>query len=87
MDENGKQDGVLCVSAEQAWLFLFVALQASEDFFTFEQENITVSVMAVSNTIPLVKGKRQTLLIPANLNNTWEVVSTGLQNFHNTNTP
>ncbi|XP_062313746.1 solute carrier family 15 member 1 [Osmerus eperlanus] len=48
---------------------------ASEDFFTFEQDNITVSLVApaISRNISLVKEKRQTLLIPLDPNNAWEV--------------
>ena len=85
---NLKRDGMLFVSAEQASLFLLLTLQASEDFFTFEQDYVTVSLVtpAMSRNVTLVKAKRQTLLIPADLTNTWEVVSTGPPNCHNTNT-
>lgn len=48
-------------------LFLFVFLQFSDDFYTFEKENITVSIgnPVVTKTFSLEKGKRKTLLIPS----------------------
>lgn len=56
----------------------FSVLQASGEFFTFNDETITVSIMgnpSVTRPIPLGKGQRQTLLIPLNLNDEWQLVS------------
>lgn len=53
------------------------ALQASEDYFTFETENIVVSVDSpqVIKPIFLSMGLRQTLLIPPDVSNDWILVS------------
>ncbi|XP_056144979.1 solute carrier family 15 member 1 [Lampris incognitus] len=47
--------------------------QASENYFTFEEQTITVSVGSppTSRDIPLATGKRQTLLIPSNTSHEW----------------
>ncbi|KAF7661999.1 hypothetical protein LDENG_00249690 [Lucifuga dentata] len=49
------------------------AVRASENYFTFAEENITVSIgnPAVSRTIRLTRKMRQTLLIPSNISNEW----------------
>ncbi|KAM4557783.1 solute carrier family 15 member 1 [Odontesthes bonariensis] len=51
------------------------AAQASDEYFTFENENITVTTTAgsniVQNNIFVAMGKRRTLLIPSNLDNDW----------------
>ncbi|XP_070770371.1 solute carrier family 15 member 1 [Enoplosus armatus] len=49
------------------------AAQASDQFFTFEEERILVSIVSTSVTkdIFLAKGQRQTLLIPSNLTAEW----------------
>ncbi|XP_010771863.1 solute carrier family 15 member 1 [Notothenia coriiceps] len=49
------------------------AAQASENFFTFKEHIIDVKIVGpeVTKSIPLVKGKRQKLLIPANINDNW----------------
>uniref|UniRef100_A0A672IGB5 Solute carrier family 15 member 1 n=1 Tax=Salarias fasciatus TaxID=181472 RepID=A0A672IGB5_SALFA len=46
---------------------------ASDEYFTFETEEVTVSVAssALTTTILLTKGERQTLLIPAVINSEW----------------
>ncbi|XP_034549542.1 solute carrier family 15 member 1 [Notolabrus celidotus] len=51
------------------------AAKASDEFFTFADESIEVSIgiPPVKKTIPLEKGKRQTLLIPLNLNEQWQL--------------
>ncbi|XP_074550816.1 solute carrier family 15 member 1 [Halichoeres trimaculatus] len=51
------------------------AAWASDDFFTLEDENITVSIgnPPVTKNISLEMGKRQTLLIPLNLNDDWQL--------------
>uniref|UniRef100_A0A672IG49 Solute carrier family 15 member 1-like n=1 Tax=Salarias fasciatus TaxID=181472 RepID=A0A672IG49_SALFA len=50
---------------------------ASDEYFTFETEEVTVSVAssALTTTILLTKGERQTLLIPAVINSEWLLVS------------
>lgn len=57
-------------------LFCFI-LQASDEYFTFETENITVSMesLKITKTISLTKGLRQTLLIPSNISHEWLLVS------------
>lgn len=54
-----------------------VSVQQASDEFTFTEENITVSIgtPAVTQTIQLTKGQRQTLLIPSNLNEKGALVS------------
>ncbi|KAM7380497.1 hypothetical protein PAMP_003788 [Pampus punctatissimus] len=49
------------------------AAQASDEYFTFDAGEISVSIGSpgVTRPISLVKGKRQTLLIPSNINETW----------------
>ncbi|XP_061827540.1 solute carrier family 15 member 1 [Nerophis lumbriciformis] len=49
--------------------------QASEQFFTFEEEEISVSVDGPGETRPvfLSKGERQTLLLPSNLSQEWQL--------------
>ncbi|XP_061736128.1 solute carrier family 15 member 1 [Nerophis ophidion] len=49
--------------------------QASEQFFTFEEEEISVSVDGPGQTRPvfLSKGERQTLLLPSNLTQEWRL--------------
>ncbi|XP_051260728.1 solute carrier family 15 member 1 [Dicentrarchus labrax] len=49
--------------------------QASEEFFTFEAGNISVSIAspAVTKIISLEKEHRQTLLIPSNLTDEWQL--------------
>lgn len=49
--------------------------EASPDFYTFDTDIVVVSVgnPPVSRNIPLTKGHRQTLLIPTNLTNEWEL--------------
>uniref|UniRef100_A0A8C9XW45 Solute carrier family 15 member 1 n=1 Tax=Sander lucioperca TaxID=283035 RepID=A0A8C9XW45_SANLU len=44
------------------------ATQASDQFFTFEAEMVSVLIGNMTKTIPLAKGRRQTLLIPSNIN-------------------
>lgn len=61
------------------WLHCFntFSLQASDEFFTFDQEIIRVSIGSPEETkyIPLAKEKRQTLLIPSNIADEWLLVS------------
>ncbi|XP_067459736.1 solute carrier family 15 member 1 [Thunnus thynnus] len=50
--------------------------QFSDNFFTFEAEQISVSISQLggpemTRSISLTKGKRQTLLIPSNINKEW----------------
>nr|XP_019945333.1 PREDICTED: solute carrier family 15 member 1-like [Paralichthys olivaceus] len=47
------------------------AAQASDEFFTFEEGNISVSIGEVTNNISLAYGERQTLLIPLNISEEW----------------
>ncbi|XP_014028426.2 solute carrier family 15 member 1 isoform X1 [Salmo salar] len=49
--------------------FVIEAAKANANYLTFEEESINVSFQspAISRTISLAKGKRQTLLIPSNL--------------------
>ncbi|XP_070693731.1 solute carrier family 15 member 1 [Pempheris klunzingeri] len=49
------------------------AAQASDEFFTFEAENISVAVgsPAVTRNVSMVMGQRQTLLIPAIITDEW----------------
>ncbi|KAJ8012718.1 hypothetical protein DPEC_G00045800 [Dallia pectoralis] len=49
--------------------------QATVQYLTFEEESITVSLQntEISRTVVLPREKRQTLLIPSNLNGTWDV--------------
>lgn len=56
--------------------FCFV-LQASDEYFTFETENISVSIEnpQVTKTISLTMGLRQTLLIPSDFSDEWLLVS------------
>ncbi|CAB1433190.1 unnamed protein product [Pleuronectes platessa] len=53
------------------------AAQASEEFFTFEAGNTSVSIGEVTKNISLANGARQTLLIPSNISEEW-VLSDGL---------
>uniref|UniRef100_A0A3P8Z8S3 Solute carrier family 15 member 1a n=1 Tax=Esox lucius TaxID=8010 RepID=A0A3P8Z8S3_ESOLU len=52
------------------------AAQATENYITFEEESIKVSLpnSTISRTVVLPKEKRQTLLIPSNVSASWEVV-------------
>lgn len=53
-----------------------IYLQASDQFFTFEAEMVSVLIGNMTKTIPLAKGRRQTLLIPSNINDiNWLLVS------------
>ncbi|XP_029314803.1 solute carrier family 15 member 1 [Cottoperca gobio] len=54
-------------------LLVLPAAQASYEFFTFEPEIISVSMGSpeVTKNVSLVKGQRQTLLIPSNISDTW----------------
>lgn len=54
-----------------------VPVQQASDELTFTDENITISIgtPAVTQTIQLTKGLRQTLLIPSNLNENAALVS------------
>lgn len=56
--------------------FVFIHLQASEKYFQFENEEIVVSIVSpmVAKTVPLIKGNRQTLLIPSAINDEWQLV-------------
>ncbi|KAM7407392.1 hypothetical protein PAMA_003222 [Pampus argenteus] len=47
--------------------------QASDEYFTFDAGEISVSIGSpgVTRSISLAKGKRQTLLVPSNINETW----------------
>ncbi|KAM9346832.1 solute carrier family 15 member 1 [Symphorus nematophorus] len=49
------------------------ATQFSNEFFTYDTENVTVTIgsPAVTNSFTLAKGMRQTLLIPATLTKEW----------------
>ncbi|XP_049904717.1 solute carrier family 15 member 1 [Epinephelus moara] len=49
------------------------AAQASKEFFTFDAENISISIgsPAVTREVSLAKGHRQTLLIPSDLTEEW----------------
>ncbi|XP_034042020.1 solute carrier family 15 member 1 [Thalassophryne amazonica] len=49
------------------------AAKASEEYYTFENDQITVSTGSptVTKSVPLTMSKRQTLLIPANLSDKW----------------
>ncbi|XP_012993296.3 solute carrier family 15 member 1 isoform X1 [Esox lucius] len=51
------------------------AAQATENYITFEEESIKVSLpnSTISRTVVLPKEKRQTLLIPSNVSASWEV--------------
>ncbi|KAJ0070273.1 hypothetical protein NL108_007607, partial [Boleophthalmus pectinirostris] len=51
--------------------------QASPEYYTFDTDTVTVSIGSppTTRTIALTKGKRQTLLIPGNLANTWELTN------------
>ncbi|KAM9342187.1 solute carrier family 15 member 1 [Pholidichthys leucotaenia] len=51
------------------------AFQASDGYFSFDAENISVSVgsSAVTQTLYLTKEKRHTLLIPSNISEDWVV--------------
>jgi len=57
------------------------ASQASEDYFTFNDESsieimqTTVSVGNLTVNVPLYKSMRHTLLIPSNLGDTWRVLN------------
>ncbi|KAM9851239.1 solute carrier family 15 member 1-like [Aulostomus maculatus] len=50
------------------------AAQASDKYFTFREEVISVSVDGAERSIDLAKGERQTLLIPANLSHQWHLM-------------
>lgn len=52
-------------------------LQASEEYFTYKEQEVSISIgnPPVTATIPLVKGKRQTLLIPPTITEEWVLVS------------
>uniref|UniRef100_A0A7N6ALY2 Solute carrier family 15 member 1 n=1 Tax=Anabas testudineus TaxID=64144 RepID=A0A7N6ALY2_ANATE len=68
------------VSIEQMFFYyvlLCFLLQASDEFFPFETENITVSVgsFKVTKMISMTKGLRQTLLIPLDISDEWLLVS------------
>lgn len=59
------------------FIFFFgTNLQASEDYFQFESEQIVVSVgnPSVTKSVLLTKEKRQTLLIPSAINDEWLLV-------------
>uniref|UniRef100_H2MTH4 Solute carrier family 15 member 1 n=1 Tax=Oryzias latipes TaxID=8090 RepID=H2MTH4_ORYLA len=47
--------------------------QASEEYFTYKEQEVSISIgnPPVTETIPLVKGKRQTLLIPPTIREEW----------------
>uniref|UniRef100_A0A3B5MPV7 Solute carrier family 15 member 1a n=1 Tax=Xiphophorus couchianus TaxID=32473 RepID=A0A3B5MPV7_9TELE len=49
---------------------------ASEEYFTFESDQITVSIgnPSVSRDVSLTKEQRQTLLIPSAINDDWQLV-------------
>nr|XP_046259451.1 solute carrier family 15 member 1 [Scatophagus argus] len=49
------------------------ANMASDEFYTFETENVTISIgsPAVTETISLDKGQRQTLFIPSTITDKW----------------
>ncbi|XP_047198629.1 solute carrier family 15 member 1 [Hippoglossus stenolepis] len=53
------------------------AAQTSEEFFTFEAGDISVSIGEVTKNIALANGARQTLLIPSNISEEW-LLSGGL---------
>lgn len=58
--------------------FLFIyLLQASEEFFTFDTEIISILIGSteVVKNISLAKEKRQTLLMTSNINANWMLVS------------
>uniref|UniRef100_A0A3B3VZ38 Solute carrier family 15 member 1 n=1 Tax=Poecilia latipinna TaxID=48699 RepID=A0A3B3VZ38_9TELE len=52
------------------------AAQASEEYFKFESDQITVLIgnPPVSKSVSLTKGQRQTLLIPSAINDEWQLV-------------
>ncbi|XP_069009993.1 solute carrier family 15 member 1 [Embiotoca jacksoni] len=49
------------------------AARASDEYFTFGAEQISVSIdgLRLTKTVHLAKGKRQTLLIPSNISHEW----------------
>uniref|UniRef100_A0A3B3Y7L9 Solute carrier family 15 member 1a n=1 Tax=Poecilia mexicana TaxID=48701 RepID=A0A3B3Y7L9_9TELE len=53
------------------------AAQASEEYFKFESDQITVLIgnPPVSKIVSLTKGQRQTLLIPSAINDEWQLAS------------
>lgn len=55
----------------------FFVLQASDQFFTFDRENISVSIGSPEEErmLSLSLGIRQTLLIPSNITDEWLLVS------------
>uniref|UniRef100_A0A3Q3JET5 Solute carrier family 15 member 1a n=1 Tax=Monopterus albus TaxID=43700 RepID=A0A3Q3JET5_MONAL len=67
---------LLCSSAyilKHTHQLIMVALFASDKYFTFEAENINVSIEIpkITRTISLAKGHRQTLLIPSLITDEW----------------
>lgn len=65
-----------CFHGFSNFLFCFI-LQASDEYFTFETENITVSIenLRITKNISLTNGLRQTLLIPSDISEEWLLVS------------
>ncbi|KAL6100860.1 slc15a1 [Pungitius sinensis] len=47
------------------------AFQASDDFFTFDTETVSISVESTVKNITLAKGYRKTLLMTSNVNDAW----------------
>uniref|UniRef100_A0A3Q1ILS0 Solute carrier family 15 member 1 n=1 Tax=Anabas testudineus TaxID=64144 RepID=A0A3Q1ILS0_ANATE len=79
------------VSIEQMFFYyvlLCFLLQASDEFFPFETENITVSVgsFKVTKMISMTKGLRQTLLIPLDISDEWLFIN-GMDTPVNVSTP
>lgn len=55
---------------------VFFVLQANDEYIMFEGDNVNISVVNLEmKTIPMAKGKRQTLLIPSNTAEEWLLVS------------
>ena len=52
----------------------FFVLQAS-DYFTFEQDFVMGSVGNITQNITLTKGKRQSVILPSNIAEEWQVVN------------
>ncbi|KAF7215797.1 solute carrier family 15 member 1 [Nothobranchius furzeri] len=53
------------------------AAQASEEYFTFEEDQISISVSGpeMKRNISLIKGQRQTLLIPLTISDEWQLTA------------
>ncbi|XP_037345392.2 solute carrier family 15 member 1 [Pungitius pungitius] len=51
------------------------AFQASDDFFTFDTETVSISVESTVKSIILAKGYRKTLLMTSNVNDTWTLTN------------